>query len=279
MTPVTPVVNLVGAGPGDPLLLTRRAAQLLGHADVVVLDRRSLDAVAGLAPAAAERCYVGRTAIGPAWDTERIVELLVDRAAAGLNVVRLKGGDPFVCSRGGEERLALLERGVACVVVPGVSAATAAPLAAGVVRGRTVTIMAGNHDPCYPPLDLARLADPLASLVVLTGRARQAAIATALVAAGLEPTTPATLVHAATRPDQQVLTTTLADLATRHPPPPTTLVIGPGASRSEGPLGPGAYRSEGPLGPGAYRSEGPLGPRASAGLLGPTPSGGCRARP
>jgi len=222
-----PLVHLVGAGPGDPLLLTRRAARLLATADVVVLDRRSLDAVAALAPPAAERCYVGRSAHGPSWSTERIVDLLAGRAATGLSVVRLKGGDPFVCSRGGEERLALLERGVACDVVPGVSAATAAPLAAGLTRGRSVTIVAGNDDPCYPPLDLTALADPAASLVVLTGRARQGLFAEALVAAGLEPSTPAAVIHAATRPGQRTVTTTLAELGTRHLPPPATFVIGP----------------------------------------------------
>ena len=222
-----PLVHLVGAGPGDPLLLARRAARLLGQADVVVLDRRSLDAVAALAPLAAERCYVGRGADEPAWSTERIVDLLVDRATTGSTVVRLKAGDPFVCSRGGEERLALLERGVACDVVPGVSAATAAPLAAGANRGRTVTILAGNDDPCYPHVDLAALADPSASLVVLTGRARQRLLAGTLMSAGLDPATPAAVVHAATRPGQRVVATTLAQLGACHLPPPATVVIGP----------------------------------------------------
>ena len=221
------LVHLVGAGPGDPLLLTRRAARLLAAADVVVLDRHSLDVVAALAPDGAERCYVGRTSDGPAWSAERIVDLLEHRAAAGRRVVRLKGGDPFVCSRGSEERLSLLERGVACQVVPGVSAATAALLAADAPRGRSVTIVAGNHDPSYPPVDLGALADPHASLVVLTGRARQGALAAALVAAGLDPATPAVLVHAATRPGQRVASTTLSGLATCHLPPPTTVVIGP----------------------------------------------------
>ena len=231
------LVHLVGAGPGDPLLLTRRAARLLAAADVVVLDRHSLDAVAALAPKGAEGCYVGRTADGPAWSTEEIVDLLEHHAANGQMVVRLKGGDPFVCSRGSEEHLCLLARGVACLVVPGVSAATAAPLAAGARRGRSVTFVAGNHDPSYPPLDLGALADPHASLVVLTARARQGALAAALMAAGLDPTTPALLVHAATRPDQRVASTTLSGLATCHLPPPTTVVIGPSVTRSKGPLG------------------------------------------
>ncbi|MEJ7766014.1 MAG: SAM-dependent methyltransferase [Acidimicrobiales bacterium] len=217
----------MGAGPGDTLMLTRRAARVLEKADVVVLDRHSLDAVAALAPAAAERCYVGRTAEGPAWSTERIVDLLAERAAAGLIVVRLKGGDPFVCSRGGEEHLALAERGVSCTVVPGVSAATAAPLAASVRRGRSVTIMAGNVDPAHLKLDLATLADPVASLVVLTGRSRQGFIASELIGGGLSPATPAVLVHAATRSGERVIETSLAGLADRRLPPPATIVIGP----------------------------------------------------
>ena len=223
------VVRLVGAGPGDPLLLTRRAADLLAGAEVVVVDRRSLDAVADLAPPAAERCFVGRTEAGPAWETERIVDLLAERASRGLEVVRLKSGDPFVCSRGGEERQALLERGVACDVVPGVTAATAAPLAAGLARGRSVTILAGNDDPRYPALDVGSLADPTASLVVLTGRARQGPLAAALVAAGLDPATPAALISAATRAEERVVTVALGDLGRTRLPPPATVVIGPAA--------------------------------------------------
>ena len=199
---------------------------------MVVVDRHSLDAVAALAPVAAERCYVGRSGHGPAWSTDRIVDLLADRAAAGLTVVRLKGGDPFVCSRGGEERLALLERGVGCVVVPGVSAATAAPLAAGVARGRSVTIVAGNDDPCQPDLDLASLADPWSSLVVLTGRNRQGFVASTLIDAGLAAATPAVVVHGATRRGQRVVATTLAGLGSCHLPPPATVVIGPAAAAS-----------------------------------------------
>ncbi len=224
-----PTVHLVGAGPGDPRLLTRRAARLLARADVVVVDRRSLDEIAALAPPGAERVFVGRADGRPAWDTDAIADLLADRAGRvpGATVVRLKSGDPFVCSRGGEEMAALVARGIQVEVTPGVTAATAAPLAAGVPRGRTVTILAGNDDPVYPATDLAALADPASSLVVLVGRARQRHLADALIGAGLDPRTPAAVVHAATRPGARTLHTTLERLGDHRLPPPTTVVIGP----------------------------------------------------
>ncbi|HVF14349.1 MAG TPA: SAM-dependent methyltransferase [Acidimicrobiales bacterium] len=275
-----PVVHLVGAGPGDPMLLTRRAARLLAAADVVVLDRRSLDPIAALAPPAAERIFVGRADVHPAWDTDAIADLLADRARNGVHcaenhqkrgvlaqpiwpdqssaqptavecaenhqeravfaqpiaadqrgptptVVRLKSGDPFVCSRGGEEMTALGARGIHVEVTPGVSAATAAPLAAGLTRGRSVTILAGNHDPLHPDTDVGALADPDSSLVVLVGRSRQAAIADALVGSGLDPGTPAAVVHAATRAGARVVHTTVGELGAHRLPPPATVVIGP----------------------------------------------------
>ena len=111
------------------------------------------------------------------------------------------------------------------------SAATAAPLAAGMTRGRTVTFLAGNHDPVYPATDIGALADPTSSLVVLVGRARQSAIADALVAAGLDPSTPAAVVHGATRPDAQVVHTTVAALGDHRLAPPATVVIGPAEGR------------------------------------------------
>lgn len=222
-----PAVDLVGAGPGDPLLLTRRAARLLAEADVVVVDRPSLDPILALARPGAERVYVGRTAAGRAWTTGAVADLLADRARAGRAVVRLKSGDPFVCSRGAEEAAALAARGVACRVTPGVTAATAAPLAAGVPAGTPVTVASGDRDPHAAPVRWDALADPAASLVVLTGRAQQGAIATRLIDAGLPAATPATVVHAAGRPGTRVAETTLADLGATRLPPPAAVVIGP----------------------------------------------------
>jgi siroheme synthase len=224
----TPTVDLVGAGPGDPLLLTRRAARLLAEADVVVADRPSAGPVLALARAGAERVYVGRSPEGPAWPTEAIADLLADRARAGRRVVRLKSGDPFVCSRGAEEMAALAARGVDCAVTPGVTTATAAPLAAAVTRGATVTVASGDRDPHAAPVPWEALADPAATLVVLTGRAQQGAIAARLAAAGLPGDTPAAVVHAAGRPGTRVARTTLDGLGATRLPPPATAVIGGG---------------------------------------------------
>ncbi|HEX6420130.1 MAG TPA: SAM-dependent methyltransferase [Acidimicrobiales bacterium] len=228
--PTRGVVHLVGAGPGDPMLLTRRAARLLGEADVVVADRRSSDPVVALARPGAERCYVGRTPDGPAWSLYRIVEMLTDHAAAGRTVVRLKSGDLFVCSRTAEELAALVARGVRVTTTPGVSAATAAPLAAGYARppGTRITIASGDgDDPVLAPVDWEALADPGSTLVVLTARAHQRAIARRLMAAGISGATPAAVVHAAGRPGTEVAATRLAELSATRLPPPATAVIGP----------------------------------------------------
>jgi len=223
------VVHLVGAGPGDPLLLTRRAARLLGQADVVVADRRSSDPVVALARPGAERCYVGRTPEGEAWPLHKVVDMLEAHAAAGRTVVRLKSGDVFVCSRAAEEAAALVARGVRVETTPGVTSATAAPLAAGVVPavGSTVSIASGDDDPAAAPVPWAALADPGSTLVVLTGRAHQRTIARRLIEAGLAGTTPVSVVHAAGRPGTQVAATDLAGMGGTRLPPPAAVVIGP----------------------------------------------------
>jgi uroporphyrin-III C-methyltransferase len=227
VTATDPQVHLVGAGPGDPLLLTRRAARLLAEADVVVADRPSLAEIVALARTDAEQVYVGRTPDRHAWTIEAVADLLADRARKGRLVVRLKSGDPFVCSRGAEEVAALADRDVRCAVTPGVTAATAAPLASGLPAGRTVTIASGDRDPQAAPVPWEILADRAASLVILTGRAQQSVIATRLTAAGLPPDTPAAVVHAATRPGARVAATTLDHLGETRLPPPATVVIGP----------------------------------------------------
>jgi siroheme synthase len=224
---VSSTVHLVGAGPGDPLLLTRRAADLLAAAEVVVADRRSSDGIVALARPGAEVVYVGRADGQPARSVEEIAELLAHHARSGRRVVRLKAGDPFVCSRGGEEADELRARGVDVEVVPGVTAATAAPLLAGLRRGEPVVLASGDVDEVAPPVPWAELADPRASLVVLTGRSHQGSIAAALMSGGLDPGTPATVVHGASRPTQQQRTVALRDLGATRLPAPATYVVGP----------------------------------------------------
>lgn len=234
--PVT--VHLIGAGPGDPDLLTVRAAELLRAADVVVSDRPSSDPVVALAPAAAERVLVGKvpaTAGTPArraLPQDEVCRLLVELGRTGREVVRLKSGDPFVAARGGEEALALQAAGVPFTVVPGISAGLAAPAFAGIpvhVRqlSRVVTVLAGNSDPEYgDEIDFDALARLGGTIVVLTGRSRIRRIAGSLIAAGLPADTPVAAISAAGRARvQETIRGTLGALPPRLPAP-VTFVIG-----------------------------------------------------
>ena len=224
-------VYLVGAGPGDPGLLTVRGAEVLGRADVVVHDRLAEASLLDLAPPAAECIDVGKSPGGPVHQ-DAINALLVERGAAGQEVVRLKGGDPFVFGRGGEEAAALLAAGVPFEVVPGVSSAVGVPAYAGVPvthRGLSTsfTVVTGHsrhavdHDINWE--GLAKVGD---TLVVLMGVAHRAEIAARLMAGGLAPSTPVAAVRWGTRPDQRTVRTTLADLHRCELEPPVTLVIG-----------------------------------------------------
>jgi uroporphyrin-III C-methyltransferase len=224
-------VALVGAGPGDPGLLTRRGAELLEAAEVVVYDRLISAELLALAPVGAELIDVGK---GPGQSGRQadINELLVARGRTGHRVVRLKGGDPFVFGRGGEEAEALRLAGVDVEVVPGVSSAFAAPAAAGIpVTHRTVstsvTVVTGHAgDPSPPGVDWDVLAQLEGTLVVLMGMAARAAIVERLTAAGRSPDTPVAVVHWGTTEHQQVVRTTLAHLAEVDLAAPAAIVIG-----------------------------------------------------
>jgi uroporphyrin-III C-methyltransferase len=227
-------VFLVGAGPGDPRLLTLRGAEVLRRADVVVHDRLVSPAVLDLAPARAERIDVGKTPGRPHPDQAAISALLVEHARRGRVVVRLKGGDPFVFGRGGEELLACARAGVPVEVVPGVTAAVAAPAAAGIPlthRGLArsfAVVTASTADGSEP--DWAALARAADTLVVLMGAARLPEVCRALVAAGRPPDEPAAAVEAATTPAERTVVGTLAtlpDLArAARLGAPATLVVG-----------------------------------------------------
>jgi uroporphyrin-III C-methyltransferase len=224
-------VTFVGAGPGDPELLTAAARRALEAAEVVVYDRPSADAVVALAPAEAERVCVGLAPGRRALPQDEVNALLVDYGATGRRVVRLKSGDPFVASRGGEEAQALQQAGVPLQVVPGVSSALGAPAAAGIPLmlrqlSVTATFVDGNDDPEHgAPPDWDLLARLGGTLVILTGRGRIRRIAAALMAGGLAPDTPIAAISAGSRPAQQVLRGTLAALPAPLPPP-VTFVVG-----------------------------------------------------
>jgi uroporphyrin-III C-methyltransferase len=224
-------VWLVGAGPGDPRLLTLAAAEALREAEVVVYDRPSAEAIVAHAPAAATRHCVGLAPGRRALSQDEVNALLVDLGRAHERVVRLKSGDPFVASRGGEEARALRAAGVGVRVVPGVSSALGAPAAAGIPLmlrqlDVTVTVVDGNDDPEHgSPPDWEAIAEVGGTLVVLTGRGRIRRIAARLLAAGRDPSTPVAAISAGTRPQQRVLRGTLGALPARLPPP-VTFVIG-----------------------------------------------------
>lgn len=222
-------VFLVGAGPGDPGLLTRRAAELLAAADVVVYDRLVDPVLLSLVRPGAELVDAGKRPGGDArQEQEEINALLVARAGAGEIVVRLKGGDPYLFGRGGEEALALDLAGVPYEVVPGVSAALAAPALAGIPithRGlaSAVTIVTG-HEPAGT--DWEALARSGATLVVLMAVERRAEVAQHLVAAGMDPQTPVAVVERASTDRQRSVRTTLGALGATPVEAPATLVVG-----------------------------------------------------
>ena len=225
-------VYLVGAGPGDPGLLTVRGAEVLARADVVVYDRLSVASLLELAPATAERISVGKSPGHASMEQSAINDLLVERGRSGAEVVRLKGGDPFVFARGGEEAEALRDAGVAFEVVPGVTSAIAVPAYAGVPltqRGiaTSFTVVTGHEDPwAASETDWEAVARVGGTIVVLMGVATRAAIADRLMTAGLSPSTPVAAIRWGTRPEQQTVRTTLGELGSVALEPPVTMVIG-----------------------------------------------------
>jgi uroporphyrinogen III methyltransferase/synthase len=215
-------VYLVGAGPGDPGLLGLRAVRLLQTATLVAYDRLSPPEALSLCADQCARVYVGKLPDRHALGQEQINRLLVERAAAGEAVVRLKGGDPFVFGRGSEEAQACVAAGVPFEVVPAVSSAVGGPAYAGIPvthRGiaAAVAIVTGHEDPAKSEtqVDYHALAGFPGTLVLLMGVARIAEIAAALVAAGKPATTPVALVRWATTPRQETLLATLGDVAER----------------------------------------------------------------
>ncbi|MER5335944.1 uroporphyrinogen-III C-methyltransferase [Micromonospora sp. NPDC002717] len=230
-------VALVGAGPGDPELITVKGWRLLTEADVVVADRLVPGLLLDELRADVELVDASKIPYGPSRAQEEINRILVDRALAGKAVVRLKGGDPYVFGRGGEELLACAAAGVPVTVVPGVTSSIAAPAAAGIpVTHRAVahefTVVSGHVAP-DSPASLVRwdaLAGLRGTLVVLMGLKNLAAITATLVARGRPAETPAAVVQEATTGSQRVLRSTLgavaADVVAADLRPPAVVVVG-----------------------------------------------------
>ena len=230
-------VYLVGAGPGDPGLMTVRGLEALRRADVVVYDRLVNPALLDEAPPGALRLFAGKRAGGHCLPQEEINARLIEQARRGRCVVRLKGGDPFVFGRGGEEALALAEAGIAFEVVPGVSAAVAVPAYAGIPvthRGlsSSFAVVTGHEDPAkdHAAVDWGRLATAVDTLVVLMGAQSLPRIAAELIGHGRSPDTPVALIRWGTTEAQEVMVSTLGAIVTRareaRVAPPMLAIIG-----------------------------------------------------
>lgn len=212
-------VWLVGAGPGDPDLLTIKALRVLKTADVVVHDGLVSDEILALAPASARRISVAKRKSRHAYPQDEINRMLVAFALEGLTVIRLKGGDPFIFGRGGEELEACREAGVSCEIIPGVTAALAASAGAGAPlthRGlaQSVTFVTGHAARGEEPdLDWQSLARPNQTVVIYMGLSMAGTIAQRLLSAGRDAATPALIVVNASRADEQRVLTRLGDLA------------------------------------------------------------------
>jgi uroporphyrinogen III methyltransferase / synthase len=237
-------VYLVGAGSGDPGLLTARALELIASADVIVYDRLIPETALSGARGDAELIYAGKEGGGPSMPQAEIERLIVEHGACGASVVRLKGGDPFVFGRGGEEAEALRDAGIAFEVVPGVTAGVAAAAYAGIpVTHRdlasAVAFLTGHEDPSKPEsaLDWSALAAFPGTLVVYMGVKQLPAIAARLQAGGRSADEPAALVQRGTFADQRAVVATLATIAAAATAEkikaPAIAIFGPVASMRE----------------------------------------------
>jgi uroporphyrin-III C-methyltransferase/precorrin-2 dehydrogenase/sirohydrochlorin ferrochelatase len=233
-------VFLVGAGPGDPDLLTLRALHVLADADVVFYDELVTPAVLDRARRGAEQVFVGKRRGAPGMPQDEINRRLVAAARAGRRVVRLKGGDPFIFGRGGEELEYLRRAGVPAVIVPGITAALGCAAEAGLpltFRGEAskLAFITAHRAEEAAETDWSSLADPQTTVVVYMGVASAAAVRDGLVAAGRDPATPAAVLARGTRPDAQASVgrlDRLADLAADVGEGPAILVIGEVVARS-----------------------------------------------
>jgi uroporphyrin-III C-methyltransferase len=214
----TGTVYLVGAGPGDPELITLKGAGVLGRADVVVYDALVQEGLLGMAPKDALFLFMGKRCGRSCPSQEEINDTLIAHANAGKTVVRLKGGDPFVFGRGGEEVLALGAAGVPCEVVPGVTAGVAVPASMGIPvthRGKSGSVAFVTGHPgsgLDDPVDWERLAGAVSTIVIYMGLTRLPEIAERLISAGLPAGTPAAVVSQGTGKDQKQVVAPISEL-------------------------------------------------------------------
>ncbi len=241
---MTGTVYLVGSGPGDPELLTVKAARLLEDADIVLHDKLPGPAILSEIPED-KREDVGKRAGGERTPQSAINERMVELAREGNDVVRLKGGDPFVFGRGGEEMVYLADHDVPFEVVPGISSAVAAPAAADIPvthrdHASSVSFVTGHEDPTKEEsaVDWQALADTGGTIVVLMGVGKLPDYTQALREAGMDPETPVALVEKGTRPGQKVATGTLDTIVAARDevgiePPAVTVIGGVAGVREE----------------------------------------------
>src|SRR5215218_654891 len=231
------MIYLVGSGPGDPGLFTVKGVRCMEEADAVVYDRLAPRALLGYARPETEQIYVGKKPGNPTMSQEEINDLLIKMGRAGMTVARLKGGDPYIFGRGGEEALALTRAGLSFEVVPGVTSGVAAPAYAGIpVTHRnvatSVAFVTGHEDPTKgsPDVDWEKLANGVDTLVLYMGVGRLEEISKGLIAAARNPDTPVACIRWGTVPEQRTITGTLQNIAERVAEaglqPPAIIVVG-----------------------------------------------------
>ncbi len=230
-------VYLVGAGPGDPKLLTVKAVEVLKEADVVIYDRLGVgEEVLNMTPAKAEKIFVGKRTGLHEVPQDKITDLIIEKAKGGGRVVRLKGGDPFIFGRGGEEAEALVEKGIEFEVVPGVSSSVVAPAYAGIPLthrdyAASVAIITGHRaGDSEKPVDWVKIANAVDTMVILMGVESLEGIVAKLLAGGISPQKPVAIVESGTYPKQRTVIATLGTIikeaTAKQIKPPSVIVIG-----------------------------------------------------
>ncbi len=232
-------VYLVGAGPGDPKLLTVKAVELIKSADVLIYDRLGVnEEVLNMAPEKAEKIFVGKRTGLHEVPQDQITNIIIQKAKAneGGKIVRLKGGDPFIFGRGGEEAEALIEEGIEFEIVPGISSSVAAPMYAGIPLthrdyAASVAIITGHRaGDAEKPVDWVKIANAVDTMVILMGVESLDGIVSKLLKGGISPNKPVAMVESGTLPQQRTLIATLGTVVAKSKEndikPPSVILIG-----------------------------------------------------